>query len=102
MAIYAEDIGLPAKISKATDDSNALHSAYQVESFTKTHDKKEPVVFDTVTYKPESTLLVESQQLKFAVSLAEHGYKVIIREREEVIILLKQDYHDLFDYETRK
>jgi len=52
-----------------------------------------------VTYKPESTLLVESQQLAFAVGVASAGFKVTITERPVVIQELKSLYGDLFHYE---
>ena len=101
LGIYAEDIDMPAKISKATDDSNHLHLLYQVDVAAKKHDKNTTVVFDTVTYKPESTLLTESQQLKFAVALAEKGFKVKIKERQTVIDDIKSRYKDLFEYEKK-
>lgn len=101
LAMYAEDINLQAKISKATDESNELHLLYQVETFKQTHQIHETIVFDTVTYKPESTLLIESQQLKFAVAIARAGYNVIIKERKEVIEELKKEYKQLFVYEEK-
>ena len=101
LAMYAGDIDLPAKISKATDESNDLHLLYQVETFKKQHHLHETIVFDTVTYKPESTLLVESQQLKFAVAVARAGYNVLIKERSSVIAEIKNEYGDLFSYEER-
>ena len=58
--------------------------------------------FDFVTYKKESTLLTESQQLAFAVGIAQGGCTVIIKERKEVIAELKKRYDDLFTYEERK
>ena len=102
LAMYAGDINLPAKISKATDESNALHLLYQVESFSKTHNKNDILVFDTVTYKPESTLIIESQQLKYAAALAKEGFKVKIRERRSVIEEIKYEYDTLFIYEERE
>lgn len=101
LAMYAEDINLPAKISKATDESNHLHLFYQVEAFKQTHHIHETIVFDTVTYKPESTLLIESQQLKFAVAIAREGYNVIVKERSSVIEEIKKEYGDLFTYEEK-
>lgn len=101
LAMYAEDIDMPAKISKATDESNDLHLRYQVENFAKKHNKNELVTFDTVTYKPESTLLVESQQLKLAVLLAKEGFSVKIKERSTVLDEIKNQYGDLFIYEKR-
>ena len=55
-----------------------------------------------MTYKPDSTLLVESQQLEFAKKLAEKGYNVIIKERKTVIGQLKGLYGDLFTYVEKR
>ncbi len=101
LGIYANDIKLSAKISEATDLSNSLHLDYQVKSFLNSHDKNTEVLFDTVSYKPESTLLIESQQLKFAVALAEKGLKVKIKERKSVIEEIRKEYENLFSYEER-
>lgn len=101
LGIYANDIKLPAKISEATDLSNNLHLDYQVKSFLNSHDKNIEVLFDTISYKPESTLLIESQQLKFAVALAEKGFKVKIKERKLVIEEIRNEYQNLFSYEER-
>ena len=39
-----------------------------------------------VTYKPESTIIEESQQLKFAIRLKELGYKIkVLDQRKEVL-----------------
>ena len=48
-------------------------------------DKDKPVEFNYVTYKPQSTILEESQQLKFALTLQKLGYNVIVNERDSVI-----------------
>lgn len=102
LGIYAEDLGMPAKISNATDLSNKLHLEEQVKFFeNENSDKSKTIVFDTVTYKPESDLLIESQQLAFAVLLAKKGYKVLIKERKSVIEQLKKQYQELFLYEVK-
>ena len=65
---------------------NDLHLTYQIENFIKNNpDKDKPVVFDYVTYKPESTILEESQQLKFALTLQKLGYNVVVNERNSVV-----------------
>lgn len=105
LALYAGDIGLEALISLASDESNSKHLDFQVNRFiedARKSGKNEQVVFTTVTYKPESTLLVESQQLAFAVKLAQNGIDVKIVERDSVISELKNTYGDLFTYERRK
>lgn len=101
LGIYAEDIDMPAKISKATDESNELHLEYQINDFAKSHSVSEQVVFTSVTYKPESTMLVESQQLKYAAGIARRGFNVLIVERQEVIDEVRMMYGDLFQYKVR-
>ncbi|MDA9613531.1 nucleotide sugar dehydrogenase [bacterium] len=98
LAIYAGEKGVEAKISLASDEFNKIHLEYQVELFKRENSTDKPVVFDYVTYKPESTMLVESQQLLFAKELAENGYTVIVKERESVIQEVKEIYGDLFLY----
>jgi UDPglucose 6-dehydrogenase len=84
--IFAEENDIDAQISRATDKMNELHLTYQIEEFMKNNpDKDKPVVFDYVTYKPQSTILEESQQLKFALTLQKLGYNVIVNERNSVI-----------------
>lgn len=83
--IFAEENDIDAQISRATDKMNELHLTYQIEEFMKNNpDKDKPVVFDYVTYKPQSTILEESQQLKFALTLQKLGYTVIVNERDSV------------------
>jgi len=86
----AEEVGIDAVISKATDQMNEKHLHYQIEDFIKIHDKDIIVKIDSVTYKPESILIEESQQLKFALKLKELGYKIeILDSRPEVLTQLK-------------
>jgi len=101
LALYASDCGIEALISKASDVSNDLHLEYQVELFMQETPIEESIEFSYVTYKPDSTLLVESQQLEFAKKLAEKGYNVTINEREVIIDQLKDLYGDLFTYVKR-
>ena len=101
LAMYASDIGCPSLISQASDESNVLHLQEQIRNFVQHNDIDDPVVFDRVSYKPESTMLVESQELLFAVRLAQLGYNVTIQERASVIEELQNTYGDLFNYEER-
>jgi UDPglucose 6-dehydrogenase len=94
--IFAQSIGIDALISIATDEYNNRHLGLYATNFNS-----DVVVFDYVTYKPQSTMLEESQELKTAVYLAQQGKKVIIRERIAVIKEVKSIYGDLFQYEER-
>jgi nucleotide sugar dehydrogenase len=101
LAIFAGENGVDAKISKASDEFNKQHLKYQVELFMRENSIETPIAFDYVTYKPQSTMLVESQQLLFAKELAERGYTVILKEREVVIERVREIYGELFIYEER-
>jgi hypothetical protein len=70
---------------------NEKHLEYQIEQFVKVNtDKKKIVEIPFITYKAESTLIEESQQLKFALRLKELGYTVkILDKRKEVLNQIK-------------
>jgi UDPglucose 6-dehydrogenase len=87
LSIFAENKNIDAIISKASDKSNEKHLNYQIENFiSENQDKTKQIFFDYVTYKKESILLTESQQLKFAIALKNLGYNIVIKDsREEVI-----------------
>lgn len=91
LAKCGEELGIDAIISKATDEMNEKHLQYQVEDFVKQNPNKEKTIkIDFVTYKKDSILLEESQQLKFALKLKELGYKIeILDQRKEVLNQLK-------------
>lgn len=97
LKLYADKIKSPAFISEATDKSNNVHLEQQLQHLKSNPPKDGYVLVDFVTYKPESTLLVESQQLKYALGATELGFKVIIKDnRQEVMKEIKSIYGDLF------
>lgn len=91
LAKCASEVGITAVISEATDLMNDFHLNYQIDDFIKKNPDKSMIVeIDYVTYKKESILIEESQQLKFALKLKELGYQVkIADDRPEVISQLK-------------
>ena len=98
IGIYANDLGLRAEISKATDIENQMHLDFQVKEFLNSGKKQYRTKY--VTYKPGSILLTESQQLLFCIKLANQGVDVTICERRVVIDELKDEYGGLFTYEV--
>lgn len=78
----ADEVGVDAVISKATDQMNKLHLEYQLEQFkVQNPDTDLPVFLDYITYKPESVIIEESQQLEFALRLSELGYDVKVNDK---------------------
>ena len=70
---------------------NEKHLQYQIEDFIKSNlDKSKTIEIDFVTYKKESILIEESQQLKFALKLKELGYNInVLDQRQEALDQLK-------------
>jgi nucleotide sugar dehydrogenase len=91
LAKCGEEVGIDAVISKATDKMNEKHLQYQIDDFVKLNPNKEQIVeIDFVTYKKDSILIEESQQLKFALKLKELGYTIkILDQREEALTQTK-------------
>ena len=92
----AKNNDMPYYMCLASNLSNEEHLNFQINEFLQTGKKK--YYTDTVTYKKGSPILEESQQLKFAESLARIGIEVTIDETEEVTNQLKEIYGDLFKY----
>lgn len=93
----AKDNSMPFDMCQASNEINRKHLNFQVEQFLKTGVAEYKT--DSVTYKKGTNILEESQQLEFAVKLAELGIKVTIKESESVILQLKKIYGSLFNYE---
>jgi nucleotide sugar dehydrogenase len=93
LAKCGEEVGIDAIISKATDKMNKKHLQYQIEDFIKQNPNKEKIIeVNFITYKKDSILIEESQQLKFVLKLQELGYKIkVLDQRKEVIQQLEKD-----------
>lgn len=95
---FASQHGHELFLSKATDEVNRHHLDFQVKQYLQMYSSDESIHFYSVTYKPETTILEESQPLALAFQLAEAGRKVVIHERKEVIAELLERFGSLFEY----
>lgn len=96
---FAADTGYELILSRATDEVNRAHLEFQLHQYLRDSDPTMPIIFDSVTYKQDSTMLEESQKLALAVGLAKSGRKVIIRERSSVRANLEQLFPGLFEFD---
>ena len=87
---------MPHDMCVASSAANDKHLAYQVEQFLSSGQRE--YIADSVTYKKGTVILEESQQLKFAIELANAGVKVYIKDCDEVQRKVKEMYGDLFIY----
>ena len=93
LAKCAEEVGIKAEISIATDKMNKLHLEYQIEHVLNNFSFDEVIEMDFLTYKKESTSLEESQQLEFAKILSEKGFKIRLKDnRSEVINQIENNH----------
>jgi len=92
----AENNDMPHDMCLASNAINEKHLDFQVKQFISSGEKE--FFTDSITYKKGTIILEESQQLKFAVRLAELGIKVTIKETPEVVKQLQELYGDLFIY----
>lgn len=98
--LFCEENGVYPHISYATDKSNQSHLINQVNEYVKNHDKDEILILESITYKPKTDIIEESQKLRFAEELVRKGYRVAIRDNEKVIKQLITIYGDKFIYEV--
>ena len=87
LAKCAEDVGISAEISKATDRMNKLHLEYQIDDTIRKYNKQTDFIeIEYLTYKKESVSLEESQQLEYAKRLNELGYKLKINDKRQAVM----------------
>tara|TARA_B100001093_G_C26848153_1_gene1023831 strand:+ start:2778 stop:3887 length:1110 start_codon:yes stop_codon:yes gene_type:complete len=96
---YANKLNIPSIIPKATHDFNEYHAEFLKNQFL--NDNLNKYTFTDVAFKPNSAipLIEESHKLKVAKKLYQSGKKVVIKDREKVIELVKNEFGDIFDYE---
>lgn len=98
LAEFAQNQQMPLFLSKATDQVNEQHLEFQVAQYLSKRDPHEAIHLTSVTYKPRTVILEDSQQLALAERLARAGRKVVIHESEAVLEQLKPIYGNLFEY----
>lgn len=89
-------------ISEATDKANENHNSFLVGEWQLKYSNTDQIVFDSVTYKKDTDIIEESQQLKLAVELARSGKTVLIKERVDVVKKLMDIYGSLFSYQINE
>ena len=99
LSAFASDVNIDALISMASDRANIKHLDNQVEEFIKINDNQKEVIINDPSYKSGTNIIEESQQLAFAVKIANKGYKVKIKGSTSLLNEIRILYKDLFVYE---
>jgi nucleotide sugar dehydrogenase len=96
--LFARQHGCELLQGDATDAMNVRHLTFQVEESLRQHPDGAPIHVRSVTYKPDTEMLEESQPLAFAIALARCGRRVVIHERPAVAAELRARFPGLFEY----
>jgi len=91
---FARQHSLTNLIGESTDVSNKMHIANLVSYIKKTVSVDKKILFTYLSYKPDSTIIEESQQLQLALQLSREGYSIYVKERESVRGFILRDYPD--------
>jgi UDP-glucose 6-dehydrogenase len=77
-AAYAAKVGLEYPLGTITDHFNQQHTEFLVEYFIAKNNRGLPFYISSVTYKPHTDIVEESQQLAMAMRLLQQGHRVYI------------------------
>lgn len=99
---FANKLNYKMQISESTDKANEAHAQFMFETYQKENKNDGLIVFESITYKKNTDIIEESQQLKLALDLAKGGKKVKIIESASVINQLNVLYGNLFEYQVNE
>ena len=99
---YASLLGIEPILFRATDQSNDLHAEYQARKLLDQNLNQ--YVFEDVCYKSNCPvpIIENSQKLAIAKMIAESGKMVTILDSESVIVKVKHDYFNIFNYNSKE
>jgi len=89
---FARQHDVVNNIGEATDISNKIHLANLLSQIQAKFTKDINILFTYVSYKADSIILEESQQLQLALALQNDGYNVYIKERDIVKESIQTNY----------
>jgi len=97
---YAEMVGVPPLIPKATDAYNKVHSEFQAEALLAKN--QDSYTFTGVGYKDPCPvpIIEESQKLFIAAYIARKGKRVTVRDKDFIINAVQAEFGKLFEYEV--
>jgi len=85
LGVHAEKVGLEINLPLEVDKFNIEHHKYLVNKFVMENPNRNTTfVFNSVTYKKGTDLLIESQQLNLLLSLLTEGYRCVVIDIDEV------------------
>ena len=93
---FAKQQGQPFHLSQSTIKVNKEHLKFQLKKMLE--ENKDEYEFEYVTYKKDTDIIEESQQLLLARELVLAGKKVILKNSEHIKNKIEQDYPNYFHF----
>jgi nucleotide sugar dehydrogenase len=104
-AHYAKKIGLEFPLGTIVDKFNQEHTEFLRTYYIQHNIKKLPFYIPSITYKPNTDILEESQQLYLCIGLLESGFRVYIEPNAlipaDVVENLTKNYSEQVVFESR-
>lgn len=99
LQLFLNNNGVSSKLIGAVREFNDEHIKFCAEKLIQ--EGKDEYVIENVCFKDDCELVFieESPKLKIALYLVKKGYKVIIKDKEEVLKEVKKEYGNIFKYE---
>lgn len=93
----AKRVNYPLLLSESTVKVNQMHLDFQMKELLA--QNLDFYVFESVSYKPQTDILEESQQLALALKLVQAGKKVVLKNSSHVQHQLQLLYPNYFAFE---
>lgn len=97
LCFYSAGQDVRNRIGEATDETNASHLSFLVDTLTKiAKESNKQFLFKDLSYKPGTNILEESQSLALARQLDLAGFHVYIQESSEIQKTIEMLYPSQF------
>lgn len=99
LSYYLKKNNIHSDLIESSDNFNNFHTIFQSEQFLKKN--KDKYIFDNLCYRKDCPVafIEQSQKLKVAELIANKNKKVVIRDNNQIINLIKNKYGNIFQYE---
>lgn len=93
---YASKLGIKHNLGETVDKINNQHGEFLLNSSIDKNPNKFPYYFEFISYKNNTNIFEESQQLKLCKNLLERGFKVFVKESEFITDEIKKELYSNF------
>jgi UDPglucose 6-dehydrogenase len=97
LASYASNLGIKHNLGETVDKINNQHGDFLLNSYIDNNMNRNPYYFDFISYKKNTNIFEESQQLKLCKNLLERDYKVYVKESKFITNEIREELHN--DYQ---